>query len=193
MNYHIIFLSRSIVYQLTLDKIFTFFKLLFSYLLHKVECLIFGLFPFQINSFCILFTLLIISVGTWVARERCMILDIAKVLKIVIFPSTVKFCIFHKFSAFLFSEHKVFFCLKFFIIFYYKKNVFLNFFVVFLVTSIQSIPQSANDTPFRSPMPAISHLASLDFNTELSENLSKAFITSITESSSLRKNIVLMS
>ena len=41
-------------------------------------------------------------------------------------------------------------------------------------------------------MPAISHLASLGFNTGLSENLSKAFITSITESSPLRKNVVLM-
>ena len=30
---------------ITLDKISTFFKPPFSYLLHKVECLIFGLFP----------------------------------------------------------------------------------------------------------------------------------------------------
>ena len=49
------------------------------------------------------------------------------------------------------------------------------------------MPLSASDTPFKTPMPAISHLASLGFKPETSENLSKAFITSITESSSLKK------
>ena len=39
-------------------------------------------------------------------------------------------------------------------------------------------------------MPAISHLASLGFKPETSENLSKAFITSIKESSSLRKDFL---
>ena len=38
-------------------------------------------------------------------------------------------------------------------------------------------------------MPAISHLASLGFKPQTSEILSKAFITSITESSSLKKSV----
>ena len=46
-------------------------------------------------------------------------------------------------------------------------------FIVFLVKSIQSIPQSVSENPFRTPtpMPAISHLASLGFKPETSENL----------------------
>ena len=39
-------------------------------------------------------------------------------------------------------------------------------------------------------MPVISHLASFGFKPETSENLWKAFIASITESSSIRKNVV---
>ena len=100
MNYHIIFFIQKHCKLITLDKMSTFFKPPFSYLLHKVACLIFGFLPFQINSFCILFSSLIICVGTLVTRERCMILDIAKVLKIVIFPSRVKFRILHNFSTF---------------------------------------------------------------------------------------------
>ena len=95
-----------------------------------MECLIFGLFPFQINSFCILFSLLIISIGTIVTRERCMILDIAKVLEMIIFPSTVKFRILHNFSTFSIFQT----CLiKFPSLssFYYKKNVFLKFLLFF--------------------------------------------------------------
>ena len=60
----------------------------------------------------------------------------------------------------------------------------------FLVKSIQTIPQSASDTPFETLMSAISHLASLGFKSETSENLSKAFTTSITESLSLKKIVV---
>ena len=85
---------------ITLDKISTFLKPPFSHLVHKVECLVFELFPFQMNYFCILFSSLIISVGKLVTGERCMIYDIAKVLKIVIFPSRVKFRILHNFSTF---------------------------------------------------------------------------------------------
>ena len=39
-------------------------------------------------------------------------------------------------------------------------------------------------------MPAISHLNLLGFKPEMSQNLLKASITSITESSSLRKNVL---
>ena len=39
-------------------------------------------------------------------------------------------------------------------------------------------------------MPAISHFALLSFKRESSENLSKAFIISITESSSFTENVV---
>ena len=52
--------------------------------------------PFQIDYFVILFSLLIISVGTLGTRERCIILEITKVLKIVLF------CILFNFSTFSF-------------------------------------------------------------------------------------------
>ena len=101
MNYHIY--NRFIQEHcklIILDKISTFVKPPFSYLLHKVECLVFGFFPFQMNSFCIMFSSLIISIGMLVTRERCTTINIAKILKIVIFPSTVKFYILHNSSAF---------------------------------------------------------------------------------------------
>ena len=85
---------------ITLVKISTFFKPQFSHLLYEVECLIFGLFTFEMSYFCILFSLLIIFIGTLVARKRSIISDIAKVLKILICPFTVKFRILHNFSAF---------------------------------------------------------------------------------------------
>ena len=40
--------------------------------------------------------------------------------------------------------------------------------------SIQSTRQSASETPFNTPMLAISHLASLGFKRETNENLWKA-------------------
>ena len=52
------------------------------------------------------------------------------------------------------------------------------------------MPQSASDTPFRIPVPAMSHFALLGFKPERSQKLSKAFIASISESSSLTKNVV---
>ena len=62
---------------------------------------------------------------------------------------------------------KVFFCFKFFIV----RKCIAKTFIVFLVKSIQYIPQSVSETPVYTPMPAISHLASLGFKPETSENL----------------------
>ena len=39
-------------------------------------------------------------------------------------------------------------------------------FIVFFIKSIQSIPQSASDTPLRTAMPTISHFALLGFKPE---------------------------
>ena len=85
---------------ITWDKISIFFQSPFSYLLHKVECLLFGLFLFQISSLVFCLVALTISVGALVTRERCIILDIAKVSRIAIFSSKVKFCILHNLSSF---------------------------------------------------------------------------------------------
>ena len=63
---------------------------------------------------------------------------------------------------------KVLFSFKFF----YKKNVYQIFFV-FLVKSIQSIPQSASDTTFRAPMSDVSYFTVLVFKPERSKNLNQ--------------------
>ena len=128
-----------------------------------------GCFHSKINYFCILFSLLLISVGTLVTSGRCIISDIAKVLKTVIFSSTVKFYILHNLSVFSIFRT----CLiKFSSVssFFYKKNVYLIFFV-FLVKSIQSIPQSASGITFRAPMPDISYFTLLGFKPERSKNI----------------------
>ena len=83
-----------------LHKISIFFKPPFSYLLHEVVCLFFVLIPSQLNSSCIFFSSLVISVATLVTRERCISLDIAKILKIVIYHYTVKSRILHNFINF---------------------------------------------------------------------------------------------
>ena len=87
-----------------------------------------------------------------------MILDIAKVLKTVKFPSTVKFSI----TSVLISPDTVFFHFKFFI--------------------IKKIYSSASDTRSRTPMPPTSLFNLSGFKPKRSENLSKAFITCVTES-----------
>ena len=128
VNYHNRFIQEHCK-LITLDKISTFFNPPFSYLLRKVECLIFGLLPFQVNSFCILFSSLIICIGTLVTREKCMILDIAKVLKIVIVSSRVKCCILHNFSTFSIFQTRFYFPLNFFLhLFLVKFSLFLQYF-----------------------------------------------------------------
>ena len=128
MNYYDLFIQEHCK-LVTLDKISTFFNPPFSYLLCKVECLIFGLLPFQVNSFCILFSSLIICIGTLVTREKCMILDIAKVLKIVFFSSRVEFCILHNFSTFSIFETCFYFPRNFFLhLFHVKSPLFLQYF-----------------------------------------------------------------
>ena len=85
---------------------------------------------------------------------------------------------------FLNISDKVFFIFKFL---YYKKNVYLKF-SLFLVKPIQSIPLSDSATPFKALIPVIPHFATLDFKPEKRENVSKAFITSIIECLSPKKN-----
>ena len=148
-------------------------------MLHKEACLIFGLFPFQINYFCIMFSLLIISVRTLVTREIYIISDITKVLKVVVLPSAVKFLIIHNFSTFsIFWTCLIWKCIP-------------KIFIVFLVKPIQSILQNASDTPFRASIPAISHFALIGLKPERSKNLSKLLITPITESPPPTENVVL--
>ena len=57
-----------------------------------------------------------------------------------------------------------------------------------MIKSVQSIQQSASDTPFMILMLAVLNFSLLGLTTE-SENL-KVFITSITESPSLKKDVV---
>ena len=57
--------------------------------------------------------------------------------------------------------------------------------------SIQSIPQSTNLTPFSARKPAISQLLLFRLSPENVERISKVFINSIIDFSSLRKNLVL--
>ena len=57
--------------------------------------------------------------------------------------------------------------------------------------SVHFIPQIASLTPFSAPIPAFSHLDLLGFKPEKYENMSKTFITSIKDSLSFRKNVVL--
>ena len=131
----------------------------------------FGLLPFQINSFCILFSSLIISAEILVTRERCIILDILKVLKIVIFLSRVKFCVFDNFSTF--SIFRTSLIMSSLISSFLLQEICIPKMFGFLVKSVQSIPQSANYTPFRTPVPAIFYFSLLGFKPERSENLIK--------------------
>ena len=62
--------------------------------------------------------------------------------------------------------------------------------IVSLVRSMQTIPQSAAFTPFRTPNPAISHFVVLSLNPEYSENIWKVFITSKTDPLFFQKKIV---
>ena len=104
-----------------------------------MESLIFGLLPFQVNSFRTLFSLLIISTRALVTREGCLILDIAEVLEKVHFPSTIKSCILHNFSTFFYFPNmsdKVFF---YFQVFYYKINIYLKFLLFGSVNTIHTI------------------------------------------------------
>ena len=88
-------------------------------------------------------------------------------------------------------------CLKFYIEILKVLSLFLSekcipkIVVVFLVKSIHSIRQSTRNTPFRSPMPAISHFALLGYKPERSKNLWKTFIIPFTEPLSLSKNVKL--
>ena len=100
---------------------------------YKVESLIFWLLLFQVNSFRTLFSLLIISTRALVTREECLILDIAEVLEIVNFPSTIKSCILHNFSTLFYFPNmpdKVF---------YYKINIYLKFLLFGSFNTIQTI------------------------------------------------------
>ena len=85
-----------------LDGMSTSFKPPLSQLLIRVFPLIFGLLWFQINSLCILFSWVIVELDKTVTEARFIILVIANVLKIEIFPSRVNF------SSFRFSKQSLF-------------------------------------------------------------------------------------
>ena len=93
------FLSNSLLTHehcrlVILDEMSTSFKPPLSKLLIRVFSLIFGLLWFQIKSLCILFSSVIVELGKTVTEARCIILEIANVLKIVIFPSRVEGSLF---------------------------------------------------------------------------------------------------
>ena len=146
-----------------------------------MESLIFGLLPFQVNSFRTLFSLLIISTRALVAREGCLILDIAEVLEKVHFPSTIKSCILHNFSTFFYFPNmsdKVFFLISSFLL----QDKYIPKIFAFWFSQYNPYHKSAIHTPFRTPMPIIPHFALLGFKLERRKNLSKAFTSSIAKS-----------
>ena len=67
------------IFQTTFVKIINYIFLFFFY----------GLLWFQINSLCILFSWVIVELGKTVTEAKCIILEIANILKIGIFPSTL--------------------------------------------------------------------------------------------------------
>lgn len=72
---------------------FTSFKSSLSKLLIRIFSLIFDLLWFYINSLCILFSKVIVELEKIVTVARSKILEFAKILKIVVFPSRVKLLI----------------------------------------------------------------------------------------------------
>lgn len=86
---------------------FTSFKSSLSKLLIRIFSLIFDLLWFYINSLCILFSKVIVELEKIVTVARCKILEFAKILKIVVFPSRVKLLIL------LIFKTVSFFCLWF--------------------------------------------------------------------------------
>ena len=85
----------------TFEKISTFFRPPYSQSLHKVLFLIFGFFPFHINSICILVSKLIVVVDISVTKARRINFEIANDLKTtILLPSIVKFLSFHNFKIF---------------------------------------------------------------------------------------------
>ena len=112
--------------------IWTLLRPPFSWVLHKAECLILGCFRFQIKSFWILFNWSMVTFATLVTKIMWITFEIAKFLKIVILPWTVRFPNLHvlrTFSIFLISLIK-FFSFQFS---YYKKNEYLSFSLGFLI------------------------------------------------------------
>ena len=97
------FLSNSLLTHehcrlVILEGMSTSFKPPLSNLLIRVFSLIFDLLWSQINSLCISFYWVIVELSKTVTEARCIVLEIANVLKIVIFPSRVKFLIIQIFK-----------------------------------------------------------------------------------------------
>ena len=74
----------------------TFFKPPFSKLLQRVLCLIFGFAECHKNCFWIVYNSSSMARGTAIIKEMYTIFEIAKVLKISIFPSSDKERVFHR-------------------------------------------------------------------------------------------------
>ena len=81
-----------------LEIISTLFKPPLSYSLRIVSCLIFVFFPLHKNYFWMFFNRSIKLAGTFVTNARWIILENARVLKILILPSNVRFLVPHIFK-----------------------------------------------------------------------------------------------
>ena len=75
------------------------FQTAFVKIVNEIFSLIFVFLWFHIKSLCILFSSVITESGKTATEARCMILEIANVLKIVIFPSMVRFLILQIFKT----------------------------------------------------------------------------------------------
>ena len=118
--------------QVNLFGIWTLLRHPFSWVLHRVECLILEYFWFQIKSFWLLFNWSMITCGILVTKVKQITFEIDKVLITVISPWTVKFLILQIlriFSIFLISLIKF----SSFSMSYYKKNEYLRFSLSYLL------------------------------------------------------------
>ena len=121
-----------------------------------------------------------INFGNEVINVRYTTLDSANVLKIIIFSSSVIFLILHKFKTFCII---VMFFTKCFCIcnFWVQEKCTPKIFIIYVIKSIHVIPQTAILTPFREPMPAISHFNTLGSKPQHFENNLKFFISPLTD------------
>ena len=125
--------------------------------LHRVLCLIFEVERFKRKFFSIFSISSIIYFGTTDVRHKWTILDKANVLKTIILPSKVKFLmrqILRTLWMFDIAVKKFFSMLSLLL---YEKWI-PRILMVFTFKLTHFIPQTATWSPFRGPIPEISHL-----------------------------------
>ena len=101
------------------------------------------------------------------------------------FPSICNCFILHIFQFF-----DAYYVIVFFLFAFFNRNRLQQILTILLS---KSIPQSALGTPFRAPVPNISHLDKLGFNPEKSKKRSKVLKTSATDFSSFQKKFSVIS